>query len=684
VVVVLALLGGLLVLAIATQWWIVVPVLAFGVVASIPRLGQGVLQLACAAAFAMLGLIAVAVVVRVLLSITPLDERLPILPGLVLAAVVFGAVVYWYLTDDWAWAKRLGFEVPSPNWRRKGSRIIATVALTLAVIIVLPIVVGLREPDSEPIEQAGDVLSTLDVLVVSEPPAPGASTEIPSDVMLRRLAGPYAHADAFEIRYSVGFREGVGVRWTKTGAVDEAAAIAALTKPDASRVPPPEPANDADRVLVLVVDGTPGGTSTYALLQTVDRLRLRNWTTFVRPGTHVRRGRAVSVQALASRTMTDAAVRLALGTPSAQEDFTLALRYRPILRFDSEEPVPRPLSVERLFAEGKVKQCFDELGGSDCETVEKPRALDNGRTHLDLSLPDSDHLRALARREQHEQAGSGGAPAEPPAPDVAAPPPLTPPPLVRRAELRLGEGSAIYVHPVPVDSQDSRLLYLDYWWYLPENPAGSGAGSFCGPGLVIPGISCFDHESDWEGVTVVLNRTHPRQPPRPVAVHYAQHDSVVRYRWADLRAAWKRNRRTREIRESASGRGAHPLVFVARGTHASYPMPCGGGCRQVAHDVEEKPHNGKLPWVGNRAAACGTETCVAMLPTTSAGTAAALWNAFEGPWGERHCFLTYYCDSTSPPAAPGQQARYEDPTDDDGTYDPVTAKPVKLRSSRGT
>jgi hypothetical protein len=61
---------------------------------------------------------------------------------------------------------------------------------------------------------------------------------------------------------------------------------------------------------------------------------------------------------------------------------------------------------------------------------------------------------------------------------------------------------------------------------------------------------------------------------------------------------------------------------------------------------------------------------VAMLPTTSGGSAPALWNAFEGPWGQRNCFLRYYCDSTSPPAAPGQQARYEDPREHDGTHRP--------------
>ena len=103
-----------------------------------------------------------------------------------------------------------------------------------------------------------------------------------------------------------------------------------------------------------------------------------------------------------------------------------------------------------------MKQCFSRrVGGEECVAVKRGADLENGGTNLELRLPRG---RAL------EEAG----------PRCAS-------------------------HPVPVESEDASTLFLDYWWYLPDNPTGSGGGAFCGPGLVIPGISCFDHESDWEG-----------------------------------------------------------------------------------------------------------------------------------------------------------------------------------------
>ena len=81
------------------------------------------------------------------------------------------------------------------------------------------------------------------------------------------------------------------------------------------------------------------------------------------------RGDVVSVQGLASQSVTDAAVRLAVAAPTAQEDYSLALKHRPILRFDTREDAPRPLSVETLFATKRVKLCLDERRGSTaCQT----------------------------------------------------------------------------------------------------------------------------------------------------------------------------------------------------------------------------------------------------------------------------------------------------------------------------
>jgi len=100
-----------------------------------------------------------------------------------------------------------------------------------------------------------------------------------------------------------------------------------------------------------------------------------------------------------------------------------------------------------------------------------------------------------------------------------------------------------------------------------------------------------------------------------------------------------------------------------------YLLPCSDkpDCRQVIGGAEENEHDGEQPWAGNTTLACGTASCLQMLPTSRGGRDPALWNAFEGAWGTRNCFMTYYCDSSSPPAAPGGQGRCQRPWEHDGT-----------------
>ena len=539
VVVLAAAVIGAVVLSRSLTAWIAVGIAVFAVIATAPW-GRHVLAAVCAAVIALLGLVALAVGIRALLDLLSVEGRLPIWLGLVLALAVFFGVALWYLHGNWLGTGPSGhgptwFTIPSPRWGWTHSFVVAA-ALAIAVVILLPLGVGLLEPKPQDVAKAQRVVSQIDVLIVSATPRAPASSDVVAEVARSGRLAPFAHAAGFDVRYSVGFAAGDGVRWTLAGTRDEAAAIAALGAPDApAAAAPPEPLNDADRVLLLLVDGTPAvvedpaalpnvraqrgevarwrriaqaaaasGTPSYALLETRRQARLRQWSTFARRGTYVKRGGPVSFQRLGSRSVADAAVRLAVAAPTAQEDFTLALKYRPILRFDDGEGAPRPLSVEDLFATRKVKLCSSRrVGGTECAEVPNSAALENGGTHLELPLPRARTLRRLAREDLALQA-AGGTPV-------------------------VGRGSAIYVHPVPAETEESSLLYLDYWWYLPYNPSGSGEGAFCGPGLVIPGISCFDHVSDWEGVTVVLDRTTPGRAPEPVAVHYAQHDSVVRY-----------------------------------------------------------------------------------------------------------------------------------------------------------
>ena len=136
--------------------------------------------------------------------------------------------------------------------------------------------------------------------------------------------------------------------------------------------------------------------------------------------------------------------------------------------------------------------------------------------------------------------------------------------------------------------------------------------------------------------------------------------------------AWDDNDPAQAILATTPDSTTRPMVFVAAGTHASYPKPCTR--KELPADRERgggEEHDGGLPWAGNTAPTCGEDACyLRMLPTARGGRDPALWNAFKGTWGKRHCFLTYYCDSSSPPAAPGQQKRYEEPWLADVTRDP--------------
>jgi hypothetical protein len=403
-------------------------------------------------------------------------------------------------------------------------------------------------------------------------------------------------------------------------------------------------------------------TPVYALLQTTDDERLGEWH-----DSFARMGDVVSVQRFGSQSLTDTAVRLGVATPTAQDDFWLAMQHRPILLFDRGEEVPRPLSIEQMFKDGHVRQCADLESDGTCGSgpaLASPAQLRSPGMHLVIEDGKQD-LQDLAKREQNQW--TDATPAEPEGPPGAPPPPPAPPDATLDPGRSLGEGSRIYVHPVSVtQGNGGRLLYLDYWWYLPENPAGAAKGAFCGAGLVMVGVTCFDHQSDWEGVTVVLERPKDAKDWKPLAVQYAQHEAVVRYDWDALRTQWEKDARLDTVRERIADFEQRPVVFVASGTHASYARRCPSGCHQVATGLEENHSDGGRIWVGDDTAVCLRISCLLPLPTASGGRGPASWNAFSGPWGKRRCALKYYCASGTPPAAPGQQDRYQDPARFDG------------------
>lgn len=652
----------------ALVWWIAALV---GVVTVLLALSPKPFDLLGALLLALLTLVGVNVIAH-LVGV----PKLPILIGLAIALLVVGATICWllYLKDeDLGWALGAGG--------------------TIAVVVILgvPILVDVLNAKSTPVPKSELVASKLDLLIVTDGSRHPAPREVPSDPAL----------EEFDVHYSVGHAEGTQVRWTLVDGENTTQALAAAAqgadRPSVGSAPARR--QDADTALVLLVDGAdpvtdsvvelpnlparagevarwkqiaeraaPAGTPAFALLQTTRRDRLRTWRRFQSSG------KAISLQALGSQTATDAAFRLAVGAPTSRTDLALATAYQPILLFDRDEPVPWALSISALFAEGHVRLCDDKAAlGTDCGSgpILHPRELRSGGTHLRLATRPPTELQGLARRELANDAVDA-APVEA-AEGLGAAPEGTPPPGTTAVAAEKvpgplpGAGSAIYVHPVSVNRDHRRLLYLDYWWYLTDNPVGVGGGALCGFGLVIAGVTCPNHQSDWEGMTVVVDRSETE--PQPIAVQYAQHDSVIRYGWSELRSYWNQDQRSSELTERIAGASSRPLAYIANGTHATYPFHC-GGCNQVAHsERSEGSHRGGISWIGNETGACGEAGCLQMLPTRQAGGEPALWNAYDGPWGERHCQLTYYCDSGSPPGAPGEQDRYKHPAHHDGTGD---------------
>jgi hypothetical protein len=671
---------GVGLLALLAAWARLLALLAasWGRLRRLPRIDRAVVRGAGAVLLALLALVGLNVVLHFVIDAFDLP-RLPIGLGLGLAAIVFGAVVYWSLRGA-----RYG------KWPSG----IAAAALALLVIVATPILVGELAAESSAVPAKSEpVASKLDLLIVTAGRPRGIPREPPSDPSLAQ----------FDVRYSVGVADGDGVRWTLVGGEDRGEALRAIA---AGRARPgdagaPLPRAGADPVLLLLVDGNPPvvetpaelpslpgepgeverwkriaavaappPTPTFALLQTTAERRLGRWADRFEG-----RGEAVSIQALESTTATDAAARLAVAAPTSRADLTLATEYRPVLLFDRAEPDPWPLAIYPLFTEGRVSLCHDlNVTGTDCGDgpIRNPAELESGGTHLRLRLRSSRELRRLARDElakQRREAAAEGAPV-PEEGAAGAAPEGTPPPGTEPTGAPgppPGAGTAIYVHPSSAERDGRHLLYLDYWWYISDNPVAVGDGALCGAGLVIAGVTCESHQSDWEGMTVVVDRG--RAEPRVLAVHYAQHGDVVRYGWRALRRRWDRSRKIAGLLAGVSDASARPLAFVAEGTHSTYPIPC-GDCSQVAHaELNDGPHRGDFGWVGNDSGACGGASCLRPLPTHDAGREPALWNAFDGPWGEHHCYLTYYCDSGSPPASPGHQGRYLHPARYDGYVD---------------
>ncbi len=317
--------------------------------------------------------------------------------------------------------------------------------------------------------------------------------------------------------------------------------------------------------------------------------------------------------------------------------------FRPLLRFDGGERL-RPVDVDWLFEhapQGSNHQVCDHHAGPDaCETLDR-------ESDLAGSLDEYISLGSRAR---------GG---------------------VDLAVDRPGSVERMYVHARV--RQDK--LYLGYWWFIPYNSSPWRSELNCLPGFTFADLSCFDHQGDWEGATVIAGIKEDRRyidPYRldnlePEAVLYDSHGTSYRWDWSQLDRV-----------PGPSGDETRPVVFVAAGSHASYPA----GCRRIRCEqglakgsLGEGRFDGLGDWKFNQDDACFDDQidsegqrsgpCLIALPTSRDGKHGALWNAFPGRWGAAVCsFVGKFCYQTDGPRSPSRQNRFRTPWNKQAAGDP--------------
>jgi hypothetical protein len=543
------------------------------------------------AVLAFVGLMLVNLLVHSIAGDASIDLTVAVLVALALYAVLFKLIS--------------GFlHHPAPWW----------VALIFAVAFVVGLpaaIVWRSHSDGPKIRAQVPIQGRIDLVLVAPGPLPGVGT---------RPSAPPGDLAPWDVRYTVvtPSAQGKGLDVLVAGTESRGLALRALhtgepLEPGAGRV---EWRPEAQRAAVLDVSAGPGSDPLvpaaaalraphFALLTGSTTAPLEEWAAW----SQQRGGEAGTVGELEGPTLIDAALRLVATNQGALADRQLAYAYRPLLFFDKREVYDWPVDIDAAFGEEAVAMCEHAVPDDACETLKRASDLDQS----------FDYLRVDPRRFS----------------------------ATDRERSKHVVGSAYYYHAVHGKQGQT---YLDYWWYLPYNPSLSAW--MCSPGFSLPNFDCFDHESDWEGVTVEVG---PEGGP-PLAVYYAQHANVARHEWPELLDGWRELPQGEMVERTGS---YHPLVFVARASHASYRNPCQThACVQYGSVLPEGNHNGGGKWPDDDDTICAGR-CLRSLPV-SRDDRPATWNAFSGPWGTQECILYgTFCNRAEAPQSPAFQWRYD-------------------------
>jgi hypothetical protein len=306
----------------------------------------------------------------------------------------------------------------------------------------------------------------------------------------------------------------------------------------------------------------------------------------------------------------------------------LAERYRPWLKFDSQEQW-RPLSISHLFEERIDGQpahqfCWRPPTSPPCKPIHDEQQfaqLVAGAGALGSSSYIDVAGSKLADYHGPQQCGD-------------------------LLDCGTGPASAIYYHVT--DSNDR--FYIDYWWFLRFNHFYRSDPSLsCHSALARKNGICDEHEGDWEGVTAV---TAPGDPEQLDYVVYAAHKGTFRYAASEIGLA----------------DGTRPVVYVARGSHASYPRPCSDDCNQPITlaaqglvTLPESSFDGQRDWARNsdECPANAPGSCLLSLPRTDDNPHS--WTVWQGQWGNGCGDVCGGQEEIGSPLSPGVQPRYQTP-----------------------
>jgi hypothetical protein len=312
---------------------------------------------------------------------------------------------------------------------------------------------------------------------------------------------------------------------------------------------------------------------------------------------------------------------------SEQRAGELAERYRPWLKFDTLEQW-RPLSISHLFEERQngvpahqfcyrppTKPCTPIANDAEFRQDVATPSAPGSSTYIDL---------AGSRLDDYHGPVQCGALA-----DCGTPP-----------------ASAIYYHV----TESNDRFYIDYWWFLRFNHFYRSVPNFsCHSAFARENGICDEHEGDWEGVTAV---TSPGDDTQLDYVVYAAHKGTFRYAASELHPE----------------QGTRFDVYVARGSHASYPKPCSKSCSQPIAlaaqglvTLPESSFDGTKDWArdGENCVANARNSCLLSLPRTDEDPQA--WTAWQGQWGAGCGDACGGRPGAASPSSPGLQARYQTP-----------------------